>query len=75
MKVIRHGNNTFMAIIENREEKAYISKQRDQQHMWIPLFLASGLPCAYMQTKTYQVQLCEDQHIETELQVFLVNRF
>ena len=74
MKVIRHGSNEFMAIIENREEKAYLSQKRDQQQEKIPLFLAnSSTPCAYMHTRTYQVQLCEGQSIETELHVILVH--
>jgi hypothetical protein len=74
MKVIRHGTNCFMAIIENREEKAYLGQKRDQHQEWIPLFLAScSTPCAYMHTRTYQVQLCQDQHIETEQIVSLSN--
>lgn len=73
MKVIRHGSNKFVAIIEHREEKAYLGQKRDQQE-WLPLFLASSsTPCAYMHTRTYQVQLCENQQIATELQVFLVH--
>jgi hypothetical protein len=73
MKVIRHGTTCLMAIIENREEKAYLSQQRDQQHEWIPLFLASSsLPWAYLHVRTYQVRVGEQQTIQTEQHVFLV---
>jgi hypothetical protein len=74
VKVIRHGSNCFMAIIETREEKAYLSQKRDQHQEWVPLFLdGKSTPFADMHLKTYQVRLYEGQRIETDLQVFLVN--
>jgi hypothetical protein len=63
-----------MAIIENHEEKGYLSQKRDQQQEWIPLFLTGcSTPYAYLHTRTYQVQLCEGQQIATELHVFLIH--
>lgn len=74
MKVIRHGTNIFMAIIENREEKAYLSQKKMEQQEWIPLYCESKtMPFAEMHLKTYHVRLYEGQQIATELQVFLVN--
>jgi hypothetical protein len=74
MKVIRYGTNCFMAIIENREEKAYLSQKKQEQQEWVPLYRESQTtPFAEMHLKTYHVRLCEDQQIATELQVFLVS--
>jgi hypothetical protein len=74
MKVIRHGAHEFMAIIEHREEKTHLSKMRNQQKEWVPLYVnGRTTPCAEMHIRTYHVRLCGDQQIGTEIQVFLVS--
>jgi hypothetical protein len=58
MKVIRHGTNVLMAIIENREEKDYLSQKRDQHQEWVPLYVNGSItPCAEMHLRTYHVRL------------------
>ncbi len=72
MKVIRHGANALMAIIEHRREKAFLSRMRKLPQEWIPLFLKdSATPFAEMHLWTYQVRLCGNQQVETAQQVFL----
>lgn len=75
MKVVRHGTSTFIAIIENHEEKEYLSQKRERQQEWVPLYLnGKSTPFAEMHLRTYRVRLCKDQQIEAEQQVFLVHQ-
>jgi hypothetical protein len=75
MKVIRHGTSIFMALVENREEKAYLSQKREEQQEWIPLYLSDqSTPFAEMHVRTYHVRLHENLLIGTAIQAFLFNQ-
>ena len=71
MKLVRHGNETVVAIIERGWEKAYLTSQQGQRD-WEPLFLiGAAVPIAKIHTITHQVQLCEGQHLAEQCDVVL----